>query len=89
MIRSVVEIVAAICINSIGVALAAVGIETVEYGSSLQFLFVILPPLFWALWRYGQLCASSTMSIHTGWADLLAGFVIAPGSMTEAAAYLL
>ncbi len=41
MIRSVVEIVAAICINSIGVALAAVGIETVEYGSSLQFLFVI------------------------------------------------
>ncbi|WP_234826276.1 hypothetical protein [Sinorhizobium meliloti] len=39
MIRSVVEIVAAICINSIGVALAAVGIETVEYGSSLQFLF--------------------------------------------------
>ncbi|RVK25043.1 hypothetical protein [Sinorhizobium meliloti] len=41
MIRSVVEIVAAICINSIGLALAAVGIETVEYGSSSQFLFVI------------------------------------------------
>ncbi|WP_027999109.1 hypothetical protein [Sinorhizobium arboris] len=41
MIRRVVEIIAAIFINSIGVALAAVGIEAVEYGSFLQLLLVI------------------------------------------------
>lgn len=41
MIRSVVEIIAAIFINSGGVALAAIGIETVDYGSFLQLLLVI------------------------------------------------
>lgn len=33
MIRSVVEIIGAIFINSVGVAMAAIGIETVDYGS--------------------------------------------------------
>ncbi len=41
MIRSVVEIIVAVFIKSIGVALAAVGIEAVEYGSPLQLLLVI------------------------------------------------
>ncbi|MGK9264504.1 hypothetical protein KXS15_26690 [Sinorhizobium meliloti] len=41
MIRSVVEIIVAIFINSAGVAMAAIGIETVDYGSFLQLLLVI------------------------------------------------
>lgn len=41
MIRSVVEIIAAIFINSVGVALAAIGIESVDYGSFFQLLLVI------------------------------------------------
>jgi hypothetical protein len=40
MIRSVVEIIAAIFINSVGVVLAAIGIEAVDYGSVLQLLLV-------------------------------------------------
>ncbi|RVH65434.1 hypothetical protein CN198_21480 [Sinorhizobium meliloti] len=41
MIRSVVEIIAAIFIDSVGVAMTAIGIETVDYGSFLQLLLVI------------------------------------------------
>lgn len=46
MIRSVVEIIAAIFINSVGVALAAIGIESVDYGSFFNCFSLYLLPLF-------------------------------------------
>ncbi|WP_244563966.1 hypothetical protein [Ensifer aridi] len=54
MIRSVVEIIAAIFINSVGVALAAIGIEAVDYGSFLQVLLVVSAAIVLSDGRMGR-----------------------------------